>query len=65
MSKDKQWYLDQIVRQQENIDQLQAELDSLRNFLKAKIAITKVSADNENYTINITIKEALRAMRGG
>ena len=40
-------------------------IKELEGFLKDKIAIAKVSADNENYSVNITIKEIEQALKGG
>jgi len=49
--------LNYIAKQAERIEELE-------NLLREKIAIAKVSADNENYMIPITIKEAEQALKG-
>ena len=38
-------------------------LKQLQDFLKGKVAIAKVSADNENYCVVITIKEIEQALK--
>jgi len=44
---------------------LKERIKDLENFLKEKMAIAKVSADNENYCVNITIKEIEQVLKGG
>lgn len=45
-------------------DKLEEGNKRLREFLFSKIAIAKISADNENYSLKMTIKEAEQALKG-
>ena len=47
------------------VEELEKRIKDLENFLKEKMAVAKVSADNENYSVNITIKEIEQVLKGG
>ncbi len=62
------WIIDRLNAERRTLNaelKRQAErIEELENLLREKIAIAKVSADNENYMIPITIKEAEQALKG-
>jgi len=55
--------LDTFKIERELMKSVKADLTRLKDFLKAKMYIAKVSADNENYLVSISIKEIKQALK--
>jgi hypothetical protein len=53
-----------LIKQQNKIKELTAENKRLKIFLQEKVAIAKVSADNKDYCLNITIAEIEQVLEG-